>query len=307
MEGLELESTFSSVLVICTRNRPVDIFECLTTVLVQSVMPTKILVVDSSDGDETEKLCEEFIASKGLESLSYVHSEKGLTLQRNIGLGLVQSKFDIVHFVDDDVLLGVSYIEEINQAFQANTALVGASGMVLGGTRRPPRLTARLALRDSKIPGKVLASGYNVGAHETNQPCFIDWMPGCSMSFRLEAISGLVFDERRSGYALGEDVDFGLKASARGLLQHVPEAKLVHKLSPVNRLDSVRLAEMGVRHRWQLAIDFPWKVSKLAVIYSSLATGLSRVIKSAILRNPIGIKCAIVEFVTITKCSLGLH
>ena len=296
----------NSVLLICTRNRPVDIFDCLQTVLKQSVMPTQILIVDSSDGDETQKLCQDFIESKSLSCLLlYVRSEKGLTLQRNVGLGLVQSNFDLVHFIDDDVLLDPKYIENLNRAFYANLDLVGASGMVLGGSRRPPRLTARLALRDSKIPGKVLASGYNVGAHETKESCFMDWMPGCSMSFRLELIAGLSFDERRSGYALGEDVDFGLKASARGLLQHVPDAKLIHKLSPVNRLDSVRLAEMGVRHRWQLAIDFPSKVNKLAVIYSSLATCFSRALKSIILRNSVEIKCAIAELVAITKCSIG--
>lgn len=296
---------FSSVLVICTRNRSNDISECLTTVFNQSAIPTQILIVDSSDSDETEMLCQDLIKIRKLKNLVYTRSEKGLTYQRNVGLGLIQSSFDFVHFIDDDVLLEPTYIEMINSALQSNSKLVGASGMVLGGSRRPPRLTARLTLRDSKIPGKVLASGYNVGAHETNETCFLDWMPGCSMSFRLTSIKGLLFDERRSGYALGEDVDFGLKASARGLLQHVPEAKLVHKLSPVNRLNSVRLAEMGVRHRWQLAVDFPSKVHKVAVIYSSLATCLSRAIKSALLRNPIGIKCAIAEIVTIIKCSVG--
>lgn len=295
-----------SVLIVCTRNRPRDLAECLSTVLEQSVLPTEILVVDSSDGEETKELCNILTETEKSVRVVYVRTNKGLTLQRNAGLRLVQGKFDIVHFIDDDVLLETSYIENINDSFVANPKVVGASGMVLGGSRRPPRLSARIALRDSKIPGKVLASGYNVGAHETADKCFLDWMPGCSMSFLLASIVGLQFDEGRSGYALGEDVDFGIKASARGLLQHVPEARLIHKLSPVNRLDSVRLAEMGVRHRWQLACDFPERVKKVAVIYSSVATSFTKTIKSILLRNPIGIKCAIVEFKTILKCTLGI-
>jgi GT2 family glycosyltransferase len=268
--------------------------------------PTEILVVDSSDTDETEKICREMLEVAGLENLVYVRSAKGLTIQRNVGLALVQKRFDIVHFIDDDVLLDPKYIEELNKAFDSNPAAIGLSGMVLGGDRRPPRLTARMALRDSKIPGKVLASGYNVGAHETTAGCFVDWLPGCSMSFRLDSINGLTFDENRSGYALGEDVDFGLKASTRGKLRHVPEAKLVHKLSPVNRLDIIRLAEMGVRHRWQLATDFPWKVKKAAVVYASLNTSSSRLIKSLVQRNPTLFRCAFVEVVTLAKCIVGL-
>lgn len=295
-----------SVLIVCTRNRPKDLSECLATVFVQSVLPNQILIVDSSDGEETRELCNVLTQNEKSVRIVYVRTDKGLTLQRNAGLSLVQGKFDIVHFIDDDVLLEPAYIENINSSFLAHPKIIGASGMVLGGSRRPPRLSARIALRDSKIPGKVLASGYNVGAHETAEKWFLDWMPGCSMSFLLESIAGLRFDEARLGYALGEDVDFGLKASARGLLQHVPEAKLIHKLSPVNRLDSVRLAEMGVRHRWQLACDFPERVKKGAVIYSSLATSLTKTIKSILLRNPIGIKCAFAEFKTIIKCTFGI-
>lgn len=294
-----------SVLVICTRNRPKDVFECLSSVVKQSQYPSSTLIVDSSDNLETETLCRNEPAFRELPELVYSRSNPGLTVQRNRSLELIKLNFDVVHFIDDDVILDPDYIANLNQTFLSKPEIVGAGGMVLGGSRRFPRLSARLGLRDSKIPGVVLASGYNIGAHETKEPCFVDWLPGCSMSYRLERINGLFFDESRVGYALGEDVDFGLRASGRGLLQHVPEAKLVHKLSPVNRVDVVRLAELGVIHRWKLAKDFPKKVKRIAVVYASLNSSVTRIVKSLVLRDKVILKCAIAEIATITRCVLG--
>lgn len=302
-----MNSKLTSVLIICTRNRPNDLAECLDSVVNLSQLPTEIMVVDSSDSDETERLCSRYAENSVIKNINYARSEKGLTIQRNFGLKLVELKYDIVHFIDDDVLLDPDYLANLNMAFLLNPDLVGASGMVLGGNRRPPRLTARLTLRDSNIPGKVLTSGYNVGAHETKTTCLVDWLPGCSMSYRTLAIQGLMFDEKRLGYALGEDVDFSMKAARNGPLQHIPEAKLFHKLSPINRLNEVKLAEMGVLHRWQLAMDHPCKVKKAAVAYASISTALTVFLKSVVSRRPLGVSRAYAEIKTLIRCSLGIQ
>ena len=110
------------------------------------------------------------------------------------------------------------------------------------------------------------------------------------MSFRMSAIRGLKFDERRKGYALGEDVDFGLKALERGPLLYTPTARLIHHLSPTNRAELPELIRSSVHSRWMLAVDFPNRVSRGLVVYSSIAEGLMigvKVIGATLLRrNP---------------------
>lgn len=132
------------VLVICTRNRSADMVRCLESLLQQRRMPLKVLVVDSSDTNETADLSEEFRSQKGLPFLEYVHTAPGLTLQRNVALRMVRGEFDVVHFVDDDVELEPGYIDELLNAFEKDASLVGAGGLIKGAIVRKHRLSLGL-------------------------------------------------------------------------------------------------------------------------------------------------------------------
>jgi GT2 family glycosyltransferase len=270
-------------LVICTRNRHADIKRCLDSLLHQRRMPSRLLIVDSSDTEDTAELSHQYRNEGGLPFLEYVHTSPGLTLQRNVALTTLRGEVDVVHFIDDDVELETEYIEELMKAFEVDASLVGAGGLIKGGNRKKARIIARLAGRDSIHPGRVLSTGFNIGAHETPFDVDVDWLPGCSMSFRLAMIDGLTFDERRVGYAIGEDADFGLRASARGTLRHVHAARLFHHQSPVNRHKRPLLVRMAVAHRWSLADDKLGRVRRSMVVYGTLtesATYLARFLLS---------------------------
>lgn len=286
----------SSVLLICTRNRATDLHHALLSVPTQVRLPDAVLVVDSSDDDGPKRVVQSFEKSNPELNVIYLHASRGLTKQRNVGLDFCKSRWDVVHFVDDDVELQPLYIESLMSRFESDPALVGAGGLVLGASPIPFELGMRLIGRASKRQGAVLRSGANTGAHGSPAEIGVEWLPGCSMSFRLEAIAGLRFDEERSGYALGEDVDFGLKASRRGKLVHVPEARLLHKLSPDNRHTRAELEIMGIENRWQLAVDHPDAVKKWAVVLSSAALAGARVLKALVTRRPDRLPEVTVEF-----------
>lgn len=273
------------VLVICTRNRQSDMKRCFESLLNQKRMPSELYVVDSSDSGETADLCAEYANRGELPPLKYIHTAPGLTLQRNVALKDVRERFDIVHFIDDDVELEPEYLEELAKAFDVDSALVGAGGLIKGGNRKKATLFARLGGRDSVHPGRVLATGFNIGAHETPFDVDVDWLPGCSMSFRLARIDGLEFDERRVGYAIGEDADFGLRASARGTLRHVHTAKLHHHQSPINRHKRPLLVRMAVAHRWSLAEDNLGRVSRSMVVYGTLAESFTYFLRFVLSRS----------------------
>jgi len=273
----------SDALVICTRNRIDDIKVCLASIKAATHIPVRIIVVDSSDGRETEELC----AQSNLQ-ITYIRAPRGLTIQRNIALSVIHE--DIVHFIDDDVEVEPDYFRALNKVLHDSPHAAGVGGAMAGPRVSGPTLTERLMLKSSSQPGRVLRSGYNTGCFDLPQAINVEWLPGCSMSFRMSAIRGLKFDERRKGYALGEDVDFGLKALERGALLYTPTARLIHHLSPTNRAEYPKLVRASVRSRWILAVDFPHRVSRGLVVYSSIAEGLMigvKVIGATLLRrNP---------------------
>ena len=274
----------SDALVICTRNRIDDIERCLASIVAASYVPSRILVVDSSDGRETEEYC----AQSDLP-ITYIRAPRGLSIQRNVALAEIQE--EIVHFIDDDVEIEPDYFKELILTFRDSPDAAGAGGAMakpdgVKSAATPVHgffsrlaaplyaLISRLTLKASPRPGRVLRSGHNIACYDWPKVTTVDWLPGCSMSFRMSAIRGLRFDENRKGPNPGEDVDFGLRALARGPLFFTPNARLIHHLSSTNRPDAPGWIRAGVRSRWMLALDFPHQVSRGLVVYSSIAEGL---------------------------------
>lgn len=270
----------NDVIVICTRNRPDDMSRFMNSLLGQQRLPKKALVVDSSDGDATEELVTKFSHVNKHVCVQYARTAAGLTYQRNYALRLIREKFDVVHFVDDDVELEPNYLAELNDAFERMPELVGAGGAIIDWWNgRRPSAFARFALADSNKSGVVTRAGFNVMVREVTSAMDVEWLSGCSMSYRSNAISNLWFDERRKGYAIGEDVDFGLRASAIGRVLFIPTARLYHHESPVNRHKRPYLVRMGINHRWTLAEDGLGRVGKGWVFYGTAMLGMRHLIQ----------------------------
>lgn len=261
-----------------------------------------MLIVDSSDNDETETLAKR----SQFERATYVRAQRGLTIQRNAALELLsQENVSVVHFIDDDVLLDQNYFQEMEKGLKNSADAAGVTATIREISRTPAKPFEKLAFLNSDQPGKVLKSGINIGSYSHPQVVEVDWLPGCCMTFNLDKIAGLRFDESRSGYAMGEDVDFSLKAKSRGPLYHLPSATLLHNLSQVNRHDSQTLIAMEIRNRWNLAIDHPKYVQKFWVAFSIvLSSGYFLFIG---IRNFHGdyIKRAAVSLNTLWRCVIG--
>jgi len=263
------------VLVICTRNRPLDLERCLKSVCGQVQTPSYVFVVDSSTNLLSKNITERFSRELTSSEVIYLRSEqRGLVMARNVALNNLPENSAVVHFVDDDTELEPEYLSEINLAILSNDGIVGVGGRVLAPGVASNRLSILLHLSRQSL-GRVLRSGFNIGAHASSSPLSVEWLPGCSMSFVVDRIKGLAFDVNRSTWPLGEDVDFGLKASSRGALLHVPTARIVHNLSPINRDEEATIIFQDVVHRWTLAKDGLGRVGRLSVFISTFALILS--------------------------------
>jgi GT2 family glycosyltransferase len=255
--------------IICTRNRREDLEEALSSLRQQSRQPELVTIVDSSDASESQELIGRIQGEVGFQ-LRYCRSLPGLPLQRNVGIRM--SRGDVLHFIDDDVILDPGYLAALAKSFEdSDDALTGAGGLIVNQEPRSPRWWWRLALLDSKRQGVVLPSGVNIMVSSASSGFDVEWLSGCSMSYRRSTFDTVKFDESLAGYALMEDVDFSLRASKLGRLALVPSALLVHKVSQVGRWDQEQRTRTAIyRRAWFVKKNLPMR-NRVAFIWSVAA------------------------------------
>lgn len=254
-----------NVVVICTKNRP-QLLSKLLLSLGNQVRTTSfdVLIIDSSDFDLDLDQIQENL--KVEFKVDVVKCDKTLSLPRKRNLSLeylAKRAYSFVHFFDDDVVLEPQYLPKIIETFKSKQ-IVGVTGLDISrAPYEPSRISCLLGL-DSRNSGKILASGANTFPKEIygNQVFQIEWLPGCAMSFRLEKILDLRFDERRR--FVGEDTDFTFRASKVGDLLFQPLAKYHHSSSTSNIPNSNHKVWDHVDHLVFFSIENshkikPWK------------------------------------------------
>lgn len=238
-------------IVICTRNRPDDLADCLASLASQTRPPLEVIVVDASDGEASGARVRAWAARTAI-AVEYLRAAPGLTRQRN--QGAARARGDVVTFLDDDVVLDARYLAAIVALFEEMPGLGGAEGTVafppLRGRRRLANAFRRVFLMNALGPRRgVRRSGFATydpsprGVRPTN--CLV----GCNMSYTRDVLHRFRFDEWFDGYGLCEDQDFSYRVARERLLVQAPDAQLEHRLSPVGRERLPALHEMtAVNH-----------------------------------------------------------
>jgi glycosyltransferase involved in cell wall biosynthesis len=110
--------------VVPTRNRPAHARECVASILTNHSFED-LIVVDQSDGDETERAVEELNDRR----VRYVRtSTRGVTSARNIGIDA--SQCELVAFTDDDCRAPADWTDGIIRVFTNDPAAVLMCGRV---------------------------------------------------------------------------------------------------------------------------------------------------------------------------------
>jgi GT2 family glycosyltransferase len=213
--------------VICTKNRPLELAACLRSLEGQTRPPDRVLVVDAG----TERPDGDF----GALELTWTESAPGLPRQRNAALPWAAA--DLLAFFDDDVELEPDYLVAVERWFAEHPDCVGASGNIVSDPGRPAasRIYRRVfALADDD--GRLHRSGDAAYLRHPERPTRVDLVSGSNMVFRRDRIDGLRFREELGGYAYMEDADFAALAGQRGELWMLPDARLVHHKTTTSRL-----------------------------------------------------------------------
>lgn len=233
----------TSSVVICTRNRIHDIIPAIKSIQKQTVHPTELIIIDSSDSKIADN--KNFIKLFNQQEfphtqLLYKHTSPGLTKQRNIGMACATQ--DIIYFFDDDIILEPDYIQHMNRSFTANPHYGGGMGSITNIRHKKGALyqfchflrTIFFLQRDYSS-GKFTFSGMPTHTYGTHRFKPVEVLGGCCMAYRKSALKNNTFDETLSGYAYMEDCDFSRRISYSTPLFFNPEAKLCHYNSPESR------------------------------------------------------------------------
>lgn len=200
-------------IAVASIRRPEEIGQLLRQLERQTVKPAQVILSLESRADAPPDLP---------AALDIILGPKGLTSQRNRALDAVGPDCDAVVFYDDDYLPCDDALAGIAEIFEANDAIVGATGCVL----RDGITHGGLAYEDA------LACLAEYRAKTDNDALVYtdtDALYGCNMALRMRAVGALRFDEKLPLYGWQEDVDFAGQLLAKGRIVATNAFSGVHR------------------------------------------------------------------------------
>ncbi len=236
-------------IIIPTYNRAFDLKETLDSTLKQTKLPKEIIIVDDSDNNESASLIKEIQENFNDKIMvKYIHNsgERGLTIARNIGLKF--STGDIILFLDDDIILEETYIENILNVYHYKSNALGVQGFIDSKYNKPiiDRSIIFFLQNMEKNGCRVLPSTENTYPYILTEIITCQWLSGANQSYRREIFEDFEFDENLKKYSFKEDMDFSYRIFKKypGSLYMTPYAILMHKTSLKARTPNIKLVYM---------------------------------------------------------------
>jgi GT2 family glycosyltransferase len=208
-----------AAVVIATYNRSTYLRECLSHVATQDHHPVQVVVVDSSEGDETAQVVSEF------PQVTYLRNSRGRgstgTAKK---MGLEATTAEVVAFLDDDAYPEPSWLGELVRRYDDDAvAAVGgrASNGIDGEEREGTDAIGRL-LPDGTLTGHFAADP----GHDLD----VDHLLGANMSLRRSVVDELGgLQDHYPGTCLREETDMLLRMRAAGhRIVYTPDAMVRH-------------------------------------------------------------------------------
>jgi GT2 family glycosyltransferase len=234
-------------IVICTLDRPDSVLRLLKSINETKIgRRAQIIIVDSSRNLHFQERLRLQLAKNFNQKSKVFSFFGGLPSSRNFGIKHIEvSSKGLVHFFDDDIVIEKSYFDGMENFFKENPEAYGGAPRIAGlysdlGT--PTKSNYFLKNFPSVGFGQVTVSGCNFWIEDVENQLSInvDWLPGCCMVYRKTVLDIFRFNENLEkgpgrNYALGEDVDFGLKISGQFTLKSIPNVRIKHLLEKSKR------------------------------------------------------------------------
>lgn len=242
--------------VVISYRRPAVLWECLCALGRQRVPPSIVLLV--AQGYEPRFLASLRKRFRDSLEIRIVTREEGIGVSaaRNVALDALDPMPEVVAFIDDDVVIPISWSENLLRHYEENPKLGGLGGRVLRVGDRAGVLRSWFRRVAGFAAGRfcVGVSGFHFEpARRQVGLVRADWLSGCNMSFRSAVFEDVGrFDEGFGTYGF-EDVDFCLSVRCAGwALRASDTVQVQHRESSVNRPPAADRIEATESMRWRL-------------------------------------------------------
>jgi glycosyltransferase involved in cell wall biosynthesis len=228
-----MSGSLKIAVVICTYNRSAYIKDAMESLYNQTLPRDayEVIVVNNNSTDNTQQVCETFIASHADGHLYYFNeSRQGASFARNKGAALARSP--LLCFMDDDAIADKDYLERIVTFFEQHPDAGGLGGRII--PRYIPREPEWMSHYVSSLVGHFhYSNGISIFAPnkyplESNmiiRKADFDAIGGFST-----ALPGVVGTLRIGGE--GKDFFFRLKALGR-VIYYDPAVRVQHVVETV--------------------------------------------------------------------------
>jgi glycosyltransferase involved in cell wall biosynthesis len=183
-----LEAQPGVTVVVCTRDRPLQLQACLDALVKQRYPKFHILVVDNACAEPVDEICR-------IKGVACIHEPvPGLTRARNVGARAARA--ELIAYIDDDAIPEPQWLEALAREF-----VDPAVAAVAGKTRYMKALGDTLFMSDEPAPDEIGARPHRSFDKGTQDwfalACFGGIGDGNTMAFRRDVIaSSDIFDER---------------------------------------------------------------------------------------------------------------
>jgi len=248
-----------SCLIIATYQRPAEVRRLISRLGEMPDVPTEVLIVDGSPGNESERALVEFLAEHSLPfELVYVGSPKGLTRQRNVGVDI--STKSILFFLDDDALPLPGYFSELRRVLVEDlNETIGAAGACIVNEIDKPiprrwwirRAVGLIPRTEPLIYNDVGTSAPGGLMRPFSGVRDVDIFAGGACAIRRKVLESVRFSEFFDGYSWGEDLEMSLRIRRRWRVVYCGKALALHYggNSPGGRPAAFTRGRMEVRNR----------------------------------------------------------
>jgi GT2 family glycosyltransferase len=256
--------------VLITKDRPTHAAAAVAALLRQHRLPARIVVVDADSEPlalppETAARADEL----GVD-IRLIHARPNTGTQRNIGVEQVET--EVTFFLDDDAWIPDDYVDVLLRrweeiGFERIGGALGSRDVVFGGHMNTIRGLLGFSIESEKGGPRMRRSGKLIHVPNPGREVYADAVSTTATLYRTDLLRRFPFEERFSGYVLGEDIDISYRIARVVPILISPDVFWTHPQAEGGR-DAVRLWYARSRHdaffRWRRIDHGPSAVAAYA-------------------------------------------
>ncbi|MDX6693584.1 MAG: hypothetical protein QOF02_1187 [Blastocatellia bacterium] len=243
--------------LVPTLDRRVALGRMLKSLARQSAQPAELIVLDASEGDETERLCASAIPGLLTKLVYHRATEKGAATQRNQAARYATQPN--VLFLDDDIIFLEDCLKQLWEALDSDAQLGGVNAMITNQRYFPPGRVSRTLFqlldgnKRESYAGKCIGPAFNLLPEEKEElpSCVaVEWLNTTCALYRRAALPDPIFPEQFKGYSYLEDVALSLTVGRKWKLANARHARIFHDSQPADyKNKTMKMAKMELVNR----------------------------------------------------------